>query len=287
MVDKQSIEISCTDGIVLSAALYVPPSKAKAAVMVAPATGIKKTFYNSFAMHLAEQGYGVICFDNRGIGDSNKGPINAHNASLIHWGRLDMTAVLDELMKRFPGTSYHLIGHSAGGQLLGLMENAAKVRSMFNFASSSGSLRNMHYPYKILAAFFLNVFIPMSNLVFGQANCQWVGMGEPLPKAVAKQWSRWCNGAGYVATDFGKAIDDHYYDELKLPSKWLHATDDGIAILENVQDMIRVYSQMPAEIVTLRPEDWGYTEIGHMKFFSSRCQELWPMALDWLEAHRG
>ena len=281
-MNKETITITCKDGFQIVGTLYTPTS-VEGAIMMAPATGIKRGFYNSLATYLASEGYGVICFDNRGIGDSKKGNIKDSRASLIDWGRLDMSAVLERLQAVFPGQKYHLIGHSAGGQLVGLMENGMALTSMFNFACSSGSLRNMNYPFKIQAHFFMNIFIPFCNLIFGKANAQWVGMGEPLPKQVANQWRKWCNGKGYVETDFGKAIKSHHYDHLNFPSFWLYATDDDIANYENVKDMMRVYSKSKGELLGLNPNDHGTNEIGHMKFFSSKNKVLWKYALDWLK----
>ncbi len=280
---SSEIQIICSDGIDLSASLFKPDNNPIAAVMIAPATGIKKTFYYGLAAYLSERGYGVICFENRGIGKSHKGNINQVDASLINWGRLDMTAVLEALKSQFPGISYHLIGHSAGGQLLGLMENAQDIKSMFNYACSSGYLGNIPYPFKITGSFFLRVFMPLSSLLFGQANNQWMGMGEPLPKNVAKQWSKWCTRPGYVANDFRKAIKSHHYDDLTLPSKWVHATDDPIANHKNVKDMIRIYSRSKSEILTLNPRNLGHSSLGHMQFFSSKKKDLWKLVLDWLE----
>lgn len=280
------LEITCTDKVKLSAALFEPAIPTKAAVMIAPATGIKKTFYFNLASHLAEQGYGVICFENRGIGKSQSGNINQVDASLINWGRLDMTSAFEELKTQFPDVSYHLIGHSAGGQLVGLMDNALEIKSMFNYACSSGYIGNIPYPSKITGSFFLRVFMPLSAHLFGQANNQWVGMGEPLPKKVAIQWSRWCTSPGYVANDFGKEVKSHVYNELTLPSKWVHATDDPIANLANVKDMIGIYSQTQAEIQTITPKESGFSSLGHMQFFSSKKKELWKLALDWLEEHQ-
>lgn len=281
---KKDIAIECKDGFELAGTIYEPKS-IKGAIMIAPATGIKRRFYNSLATYLAENGYGVICFDNRGVGDSKKGSINQINASLINWGRLDMTAVLEKLKESFPNQSYHLIGHSAGGQLVGLMDNASEIKSMFNFAASLGSLKNMNYPFKLFAFFYLNTFIPFSNLFFGKTNSQWVGMGEPLPKLVAQQWSRWCNGKGYAATDFGKAIQEHLYDDLDLPSLWLYAKDDGIANWVNVRDMSLVYSKSKAEIISIDPKELSSKQLGHMGFFSSKNKELWNYTLDWLSKH--
>lgn len=280
---KNDIKITCEDDFHLAGTLY-KPSKLIGAIMIAPATGIKRQFYNSFANFLAQNGYGVITFDNRGIGESKSESINEINASLVNWGKLDMTAVLNALKEEFPNTLYHLIGHSAGGQLVGLMKNSNELQSMFNYASSSGSLNYTKYPFKFKSIFFLNCFIPISNLLFGQTNSQWIGMGEPLPKLVSSQWRNWCNGKGYVAEEFGKSIKNHLYDKLTLPSLWVHSIDDDIANIENVKDMIRVYSQSKSEIITLDPKEFGYKEIGHMKFFSPKRMKVWEIALDWLNA---
>jgi len=235
------------------------------------------------ATFLAESGYGVICFNNRGIGDSKTVDIKHSNTSKIDWGRLDMTAVFNQLKVEFPNHKYHLIGHSAGGQLVGLMDNALELSSIFNYACSSGCLSNMSYPFKFQAHFFMNFFIPMSNLLFGKTNSHWVGMGEALPKQVANQWRKWCNGKGYLETDFGKAIQEHYYYDLDIPSKWLHAVDDQIANLKNVKDMMRVFTKSKKSLVSLNPKKLNIKEIGHMKFFSSKNKILWVYVLDWLK----
>lgn len=283
-VSINEIKINCSDGLELSATLYLP-RELKAAIMVCPATGIRKRFYHAFAKFLAENGYGVITFENRAIGDSKGDSINGVNASLVNWGSLDMSAVLEELKQRFPNVDYHLVGHSAGGQLIGLMRNAEEIKSVFNFACSSGSIHHARFPFKLYSAFFLYFYIPVSNFLFGHAKMQWIGMGEPLPKLVASEWARWCRGKGYVKVDLDHKIKEHVYNELSFDSIWLHATDDEIANYENVHDMIRVHPNIKAEVVTLHPEKLGYKDIGHMKFFSSKRKQLWQYAIDWLEQH--
>jgi len=276
------INIKCEDAFELSGTLY-NPMIIKAAIMIAPATGIKKQFYDPFAKFLSDNGYGVLTFENRGIGDSKGNSINGVNASLVNWGKLDMTAVLEKLKHVFPNVDYHLIGHSAGGQLVGLMKNAKELKTIFNYGSSSGSLKYSKYPFRLKSSFWLNFYIPVSNFLFGHTKSQWVGMGEPLPKLVASEWSRWCNGKGYLKVDLDDSIKEHLYDELTLKSMWLHAEDDEIANYENVKDMIRVYSKITANIITLSPEKHGYKEIGHMKFFSFKRKKLWDFALNWLK----
>jgi len=285
LITTTDITFSCEDGYTLSGSLFSPQVPAKGAVMIAPATGIKRQFYARFASFLAEQGYGVITFDNRGIGQSLQGNISKSDASLQCWGELDMPAALNHLQQLFPGTNYHLVGHSAGGQLVGLMQNSYVLKSMYNIACSSGQLRNMEMPYYAKANFFMNLVIPVSNFLVGHTKSQLFGMGEPLPKRAAAQWREWCNGQGYVKTAFGRSVTTHNYDQLTLPALWAYGVDDEIANAANVADMISVFSQSPATTYRLCPTEHGLSEIGHMKFFSRKSQVLWPHVIEWIEQH--
>nr|WP_067654842.1 alpha/beta fold hydrolase [Ferrimonas marina] len=279
----EDVSISCQDGTVLQGTLFTPQQGLIGAVLMGPATGIKRQFYSNFALYLAQHNYAVLTFDNRGIGGSLQGRVQYSEASLQCWGEQDMPAALDCLMTRFPETAYHLVGHSAGGQLIGLMHNAHHISSVFNVACSSGRLRNMRFPFVLSARFFMNMVIPLSNRLFGHTKAQWFGMGEPLPKGAAEQWRQWCNGQGYVKTAFGKTVHSHLYDELAMPALWVNAPDDFIANDANVADMISVFPKMRAETLTLRKEDYGLDEIGHMKFFSRKSEVLWRHATDWLD----
>jgi len=278
-------KVICVDQFAIAATTYFPKQDLKGAILIGPATGIKRQVYASFAAFIAEKGYGVITFDNRGIGDSLIGSVRESDASLQCWGEKDMPAVFEQLKTTFPKTKYHLIGHSAGGQLVGLMHNAMELTSIFNFACSSGQLKNMSSLYAIKAHFFMNLFIPLSNLFFGHTKSQWLGMGEPLPKAAAQQWREWCNSEGYVKASFGKTVHSHLYDDLSIPSMWVNAIDDEIANNANVADMLSVFTKSNPETLTLSSADYDLEEIGHMKFFSRKSQILWIHALNWLDRH--
>ena len=284
--DIYSLSIMTDRNRALAATVYRPKDEMKTAVMIAPATGIKRQFYHNFATYLAASGFGVLTFDNEGIGESLNSDLSKCDASLISWGRHDMPAVLDALQDEFPNATYHLIGHSAGGQLIGLMPNYQAIASVFNVACSSGQIKNMDMPYKLKAIGFMDAFIPLTNLTFGYTPADKIGMGEPLPRSVARQWREWCNGAGYIETAFGKSIHTHFYDEIDMPALWLGFSDDEIANSKNIDDMIRVFSKMPVEKRFFEPEEFGLNSIGHMRYFSSRTNakapQLWQMAVDWL-----
>ncbi|MEN6671317.1 alpha/beta fold hydrolase [Psychrobacter sp. B38] len=285
-IDVYSLIIMTERNQPLAATIYRLKTNVKTAVMIAPATGIKRQFYHNFASYLAKQGFGVLTFDNEGIGESLSSELAKCDASLISWGRHDMPAVLDALQDEFTDATYHLIGHSAGGQLIGLMPNHQMLASVFNVACSSGRIKNMDMPYKLKAMGFMDAFIPITNMILGYTPLDKIGMGEPLPRGVARQWREWCNGAGYIKTAFGKSIHRHFYDEVNAPSLWLGFSDDDIANSKNMDDMIRVFTKMPIEKRFLDPKDFGLSGIGHMRYFSSKTHakapELWQMAVDWL-----
>ena len=74
-MQPQAIDIICGDKVVIKGSLF-EPANPLGAIMIAPATGIKRGFYQSLAAYLADSGFAVVTFDNRGIGDSLEGPIS-------------------------------------------------------------------------------------------------------------------------------------------------------------------------------------------------------------------
>ncbi len=280
-----TLSVATPAGHHLAASLYAPDKPPEKAVLIAPATGIGRRFYHAFAEYLARQGYGVLSFDFQGVGDSLAGKLRDCPASLVSWGANDLPAALDELTRQFPASTYHLIGHSAGGQLPGLMPNAARLSSLLAVAGSSGCLANMPASYRPRAELFMRVIIPVGNALTGVSRTDLVGMGGPLPREAGAQWARWCLGRGYVETGFGREVGLHCYDTLDIPSLWVNASDDEIAVDANVNDMIRVFTKMAprAEKLTLNPAEHGLKSIGHMGFFKRGSQVLWPLASGWLE----
>ncbi|RDV26693.1 alpha/beta fold hydrolase [Alteromonas aestuariivivens] len=280
-----NLTIHCADQTLLAATLYAAKHAPAGGVLIGPATGVKRQFYHHFARYLSSQGFTVLTYDNRGIGDSLHGSVSDCMADLVQWGSLDMPAALSALRQHVADAPLYLLGHSAGGQLAGLMPNVQQFNAIFNFGSSSGQLDNMAMPYRLKAHFFMNLFIPLSNLLVGHTHAQWLNMGEPLPKRVASQWRRWCNGQGYAVTGFGKEIAQHWYEDVRAPIHWVLASDDDIANYTNVHNMASVFRHADNSFEVLHPEANNLREIGHMKFFSRRCSALWPMVSEFFRRH--
>lgn len=107
-------------------------------------------------------------------------------------------------------------------------------------------------------------------------------MGEQLPRNIAQKWREWCCGSGYVKEAIGKTIQTHWYDKITFPSFWVVTNDDDIANEKSMSESIELYSQSKIKTLVLKPKELGISKIGHMGFFSKRHQQLWNIALDWL-----
>lgn len=274
------------DGALLAGRRYrVPVGTPRGAILLAGATGITQGFYTAFAQWTARRGYEVLTFDFRGIGESlGAAHVRDSLARKQDWGERDLPAALDWLLAATGAGQVDLIGHSAGGQLMGLMPNHRRLRRVVAVSSLTGYVPNIHMPDRWLARFLLGAYIPATCRVLGYAPSRLVGFGEDLPRGVARQWAKWCLSPGYVENDFGRSIARHYYAEFAAPIHFLHATDDPIATAANVADLRRLLPRAPQTDVPLDPSAFGLEKIGHIDLFRRRCEVVWPSLLGPIEA---
>ena len=259
------------------------PDAPKALVLICSATGLRQQFYWKFAEWMTTQGYGVLTFDYRGIGASLNGQsVRDSSARKQDWGQLDMPAALDYLDRRFPDMPIYLVGHSAGGQLIGLMPNHDRLERIVTVGASSGYLYNLALRVRLFAAFLLKVYIPITAKLLGYTPTRWIGWGEDLPAQVALQWAAWCTRPGYVLNALGSDVPLNFFGQIKGPILWLTATDDPIATPENVDDMLRLYENASVTRRLIRPREYGLKRIAHVDFFRTRNAKLWPLIADWL-----
>ena len=164
----ETLWINCKDGYKLAAQFYPASDNSKQyPILICPATGITKVFYHAFAEWLNQQGYSVLSFDFRGIGESLHGELKDSTASINDWGILDIPAAVDTLLEKTQAKKVILIGHSAGGQLLGINPNYQKVAKVIAIAGSTGHIKGLKGKTKLLAPIMFNVIFPVSSLFKG------------------------------------------------------------------------------------------------------------------------
>lgn len=273
------LTLAARDGVRLAATLHEPALPNGAALLLNSGTGIPRQFYAAFATHLAAHGFAVLTYDYRGVGGSE----SPAAASVEQWGRLDQASMVDHLARLRPGAPIGLIGHSFGGQVLGLADNISRVGAAFLVCSQSGHWR--HWPagrrrWRMLALWWL--LIPGLTAATGRFPGSWIGTAN-LPASVARSWARWGRSRHYVCDPQGRPLRPHN-DEVAIPIRWLSFVDDPIAPFEAVEALASYYPNAAIERRHLTPADVGVESVGHFGFFRKTMpRAAWDGVGHWFE----
>ena len=274
----ENVTVTCTDGYSLSGRFYQSKQSTKnLPILLCPATGITQGFYHNFIEWLTEQGSDVLVFDFRGIGDSLYSSLRDSNASIQDWGLLDIPAAIQTLLEKTGQEQVTLLGHSAGGQLLGIVSNYEKVAQVIAISGSTGHVKGLKGRTKRMAPVMFNLVFPVSNLIKGYGATKMLGMGENLPKNVAKQWAQFCSKPGYVMNAIGKTIFEDYHAKVNCPITVYWSSDDEIATEANVKDLLRLYPNANTDMIELEPQQHNHKAFGHMMMNKKSHQNLWPI----------
>lgn len=280
---ESKIKIPSRDGLLLDSVLLEAESIPKGVVQLAGGTGIKKEFYLNFARYLSEQGYHVLLFDYRGIGGSKPKSLVGFKALNHEWGQKDMAAILDWLTQRYNDLPKFLIGHSAGGQQLGMMDNHHQFTKALLISSSIGYWKWLASPYKYFTLFIWQGLAPVLLSTVGYLPASWFGLGEDLPKGVAAEWRSWCMNQQYFGKYFGTTIQKQFYSEVKIPLHFLFPEDDTIATDRTVKALKDFYTQASCSVEKIILKEHDLQRVGHLGFFSRKAQDkLWNKAVTFL-----
>jgi len=280
-INEQHITISANDGYQLSAILREPKNDRKAIVQIHSGTGILQELYSNLAIYLTKNGYTTLTFDYRGIGRSKPKTLRRFDATMRDLGQKDMTGVFDWVIENYPEYKKIIIGHSIGGQMIGLMENYHKIDQLFLIASSTGYWKDMTKPYnwQVLPIWFL--FIPLSTYFFGYATAKRIKQGEDLPKGVALEWRKWCINPNYFEDEFNKTLNPLFFDKINIPLKSIQISDDPIANEITSNKLLKYYKNAKISIDKVSVEELGVKKIGHFGYFSRKLkQTLWNKLID-------
>ncbi|HRC58875.1 MAG TPA: alpha/beta fold hydrolase [Kofleriaceae bacterium] len=284
-VKVESLTIAARDGAPLAATLYLPTEqRPERVVIVACATAVRRGFYEPYARYLAAQGCAALTFDFRGIGGSLVGPVQRSEATILHWGELDFPAVVDAMVERFTDLPLHLVGHSVGGQLLGILDNCHRLRSVCTVAAQHGFWRL--YPRKDALSYALLWYLVMPTLarLLSYFPARRLRLGEDLPKGVALQWSRWARSPHYMVDERGQPLHPRFA-RYAAPLLAYSFEDDGRAPERCVRALHRYFTGTTVEHRHVTPAEIGSKSIGHVGFFRAQHKAtLWKDSLQWLRA---
>ena len=268
------ITLKADDGHVLGATVH---GNGHRAVLVMPATGVPQSYYAKYAGYLAERGFTVLTFDYRGIGRSRNGDLRTSTARMRDWALLDAAAAW-----RFLGERPKLVvGHSFGGQALGLLPEPARIAAALLVGSQSGYWRNWPLLGRVWMWPTTHIGLPALAKVLGYFPGSRLGFGEDLPPGVAIEWASWCRHPRYLVGALGV---ENAYAQVDARVRAYAISDDAFAPLSAVEALAELYPACRWEIRQIAPRELGVPGIGHFGFFRERFRaSLWRESADWLE----
>lgn len=104
----REIQIPAMDGFALAATVYEPDALTHKVVLITGGTGVLRRFYDPFACFLQQQGFGVVTFDYRGIGDSRPPSLKGFSAQMAYSFEDDPYAPspsVEALLREYPGAA--------------------------------------------------------------------------------------------------------------------------------------------------------------------------------------
>jgi predicted alpha/beta hydrolase len=292
---NKTISFCSLDGHPLTGTFFEPSTEPHTILLVNSGTGIPRQFYSRFARHASARGFAVLTYDYRGIGGSAPDSLRGYEARYRDWGQRDVPGAISWLCEKYPTIPLAVVGHSTGGQQLGLAKNVGRVRAAVFVTVSTGYWRGMPTYYKWLTFVLWKTYIPLTSKLYGYAPSSKIRWGENLPRGVAREWGSWCLEPDYMAAFFdegghrepldGSPFGPLHFEDAVFPIRAYCFTDDPIATRLNVPPMLTLYERADVETEWIDPSDLGLEKIGHLGFFrSSIGTHLWDKTLDWLRA---
>ncbi|MEK9967872.1 MAG: alpha/beta fold hydrolase [Ferrovibrio sp.] len=278
---SEQIVLTCADGQQIAATVYLPQQPNGLTLLINGATGVPRGYYNAFAAFQAAAGFTVLTYDYRGIAGSRPTP-GAPQPRMLDWAQQDMATAMRYLAQRFPALTPTLIGHSFGGQVLGLSPQSESLAAIVMIASQHGWWRNWSTKHQLRLALVWYGIVPLS-LAFGFRLPASLFGGEQLPRGVLADWSRWCRSKHYVCDEQGRSLRPHN-TEVTAPIRMISFDDDDrFAPRRGVDLLADYYPQARIERQHVMPADWGLQRIGHFGFFRRDMPaERWAEIGEWL-----
>jgi len=281
----ETLSLETSEGVTLGARLYGSGAPRKGAVLIGGAMGVRQDYYAPFAEWLATQGFDVMTFDYRGMGDSRGAgarSLRGFDADLYSWAR-DYDTAIDALAERAPDAPLYLIGHSLGAQLPGMLRNRHRIAGLLSVAAGSGYWRDNAPPLRRSILYFWYALVPVATRLFGYFPGKRLRKVGDLPRGVILQWRRWCLDPRYHVGAEGERLRSQF-EQVRFPVVALSMTDDELMTERGTRVLVDCYPNAPRRIERIAPADVSAKRIGHFGFFRDQFQSsLWARSVALLQ----
>ncbi len=277
----QDMSIAALDGHALMATCFQGSNPDGPVVLISSGTAIPRWFYFSFAEYIAARGASqVVTYDYRGIGDSWPDETRTYSYLISDWIRYDYPALIDWIRKTFPDKKLYTIGHSFGGQAVGLTGRNRHIDRAMMVTMMNGYWGKMAIParYWVYLNFF--VLLPVIGKIYNYIPGKF-GLGEDMARSAVRQWASWCRDPDYFFKD-PLLPETKHFSAYRSPLLSIGLDDDDWGRPQLIDYMLNHFKSADITKWQFSPEQAG-GKVGHLNFFKPRFKEtLWKPAIDWL-----
>ena len=183
-------------------------------IVVNPGAGVTQEKYNDFANYLSSNGLNVLTYDYTDVGIEKKG-LKSSTADIIYWAQHDFEEAINFIYNIDTEAKLFILGHSLGGQIIGLSKEALKADGIILVATQTGHHRFWNFPYNIINYFFWYTIVPILIRIYGYLPFKTLMNLENMPKKAALQWASWCRSRKYL---FDKVpAQQQFFKKIKVP----------------------------------------------------------------------
>ncbi|MBV4475458.1 alpha/beta hydrolase family protein [Pseudomonas botevensis] len=262
------------------------PDAQRPVVIINAATSVRCRHYSRFAAYLFGNGFDVITYDYRGIGESRPAVMKGLKASWSDWGALDFEAMLSRAQREFPGQSIDVVGHSFGGCAAGLAASGHLIRRLLTVGAQFAYWRDYAAEHRWRMFGKWHVVMPLITLFCGFFPGKRFGWLEDTPTGVVRDWST--PAARYERRPSGRALMEKTgvlpFANVRAKALAISISDDPYGTIAAIERLLDYFSHAQKTHLRIEPQDIGEKEVGHFAFFRSAYQAtLWPIALTWLQ----
>jgi len=275
---RSNTTIRTNDGTRIWVSCYTPAYISHRVMIIGPGVGLKNEYYDAFANYLCEQGFTIITFDYRGVGNSAPEKLNGYQASMHQWAVQDINAVLLYTKQQYPNQEIIYLGHSIGGEIIGLAPASQYVNKMI-FISSALSCAKLFPLRDRIKIAGLKMLARTTSRLYGYFPGRQFYIFDDLPNGVVHEWANWCDNANGLFDIF----PDNNYRKLTIPVLSLTFTDDWHCPPRAVKELLNRFENAMITWYHLKPKDIGMKRIGQNDFFHLSMKiTLWELLLKWI-----
>ncbi|MEZ4224799.1 MAG: alpha/beta fold hydrolase [Polyangiaceae bacterium] len=277
----ESYRVAASDGFALGVSRVGRVGDARGVVVVNCAMAVPQRFYRAYASELAQAGYCVVTYDYRGVGESRPLPLAGFQATARQWAERDARAVLHHARELARDRPVLTVGHSFGGQLAGIIDEARDVQGALMVGAQLGYVRHFSPAMRARMLFGFRLSFPALDKIWGYVPGRF-GLGEDLPSGVVEEWARWCLSPGYLLDHVPEAR--RRFAHFDKPTLFYSFTDDQYAPSAAVAALTQALIDAPLTHRRFAPGELDAAHVGHFGFFRPERRELWIESVRFFDA---